>query len=79
MHRRMLAAIARETAHARQQKRSRIIAKMNALLEPEIIQALYEASKAGVKIDLIVRGVCALRPGVPGISGGWVQRSVSTG
>ena len=44
------------------------MAKMNALLEPEIIAALYEASQAGVRIDLIVRGVCALRPGVPGVS-----------
>jgi len=76
MHQRMLAAIARETAHARQHKRSRIIAKMNALLEPEIIQALYEASQAGVKIDLIVRGVCALRPGVPGLSENIRVRSV---
>ena len=50
-------------------KRARIIAKMNALLEPEIIEALYDASQAGVKIDLIVRGVCALRPGIDGLVG----------
>jgi len=76
MHERMRSAIARETAHAKQGKRSRIIAKMNSLLEPEIIQSLYEASKAGVKIDLIVRGVCALRPGVPGLSENIRVRSV---
>ena len=76
MHQRMLAAISRETVNARQQKRSRIIAKMNSLLEPEIIEALYEASRAGVKIDLIVRGVCALRPGVPGLSDNIRVRSV---
>ena len=68
LHDRMLAAIARESAHARRGKRARIIAKMNSLLEPEVIDALYEAAQAGVKIDLIVRGMCALRPGVAGLS-----------
>jgi polyphosphate kinase len=76
LHQRMLAAIGRETAHARRGKRARIIAKMNALLEPEIIEALYEASQAGVKIDLIVRGMCALRPGVPRLSENIKVRSV---
>jgi polyphosphate kinase len=76
LHQRMLAAIGRETAQARRGKRARIIAKMNALLEPEIIEALYEASQAGVKIDLIVRGMCALRPGVPRLSENIKVRSV---
>ncbi|MCC7082816.1 MAG: polyphosphate kinase 1 [Burkholderiales bacterium] len=76
LHERMLAAIRRETAHARRGKRARIIAKMNALLEPELIDALYEASRAGVKIDLIVRGVCALRPQLAGLSENIKVRSV---
>ena len=65
LHRRVLRAIQNETAHAREGRKSRIIAKMNALLDAQVIAALYEASRAGVEIDLIVRGVCALRPGVP--------------
>ncbi|MHB0985366.1 MAG: polyphosphate kinase 1 [Sulfuricella sp.] len=68
MHPQMLAAINAEAEHARAGKKAVIIAKMNALLEPQIISALYDASSAGVKIDLIVRGVCALRPGIPGVS-----------
>lgn len=68
MHPQMLAAINAEAEHARAGKKAFIIAKMNALLEPQIISALYDASTAGVKIDLIVRGVCALRPGIPGVS-----------
>jgi polyphosphate kinase len=66
--RQILRAIEREAEHARAGREARIVAKMNALLEPEAVAALYEASKAGVEIDLIVRGVCALRPGVPGVS-----------
>ena len=68
LHKTMLEYIRYEAAAARDGKKSRVIAKMNALVEPEIIRALYEASQAGVEIDLIVRGVCCLRPGIPGIS-----------
>ncbi len=66
LHQALLAKIERESEHARAGKPARIIAKLNALTEPTIIQALYRASRAGVDIDLIVRGVCCLRPGVPG-------------
>ncbi|MGQ0810931.1 MAG: polyphosphate kinase 1 [Nitrospiraceae bacterium] len=68
LHKTMLKLIQREAVHARSGRPARIIAKMNALLEPRIINALYEASRAGVKIDLIVRAACALRPGVNGVS-----------
>ncbi len=68
LHANVLEAIRNEIKLAKEGKRTQIIAKMNSLLEPEIITALYEASQAGVKIELIVRGVCALRPGVAGLS-----------
>jgi polyphosphate kinase len=68
MHEMVLSKLARETEHARAGRPARVIAKMNALVEAQSIEALYRASRAGVKIDLIVRGVCALRPGVPGVS-----------
>ena len=68
LHDNVLAAIAAEAARARAGGRARIIGKMNALLEPRVIAALYAASKAGVKVDLIVRGACALVPGVAGVS-----------
>jgi polyphosphate kinase len=76
LHSNILAAIQGEVDNVRAGRRGRIIAKMNSLLEPEIIEALYEASQAGVEIDLIVRGVCALRPQVPGLSDNIRVRSV---
>ena len=68
MRSRFLELIAREAKHAAEGRGGRIIAKMNALVDEEIIEALYSASRAGVEIDLIVRGICCLRPGVPGVS-----------
>ena len=56
--------IANETEHAESGRAARIIIKVNALIEPQLIEALYRASQAGVQIDLIVRGICSLRPGV---------------
>jgi polyphosphate kinase len=76
LHVEVLRAIQNETKLAKSGKRAHIIAKMNALLEPETISALYEASCAGVKVELIVRGVCALRPGVKGLSENIRVRSV---
>ena len=64
----LLEMIERETGHARQGRPARILAKMNAVTDHAVIRALYEASRAGVEIDLIIRGMCALRPGLPGVS-----------
>lgn len=68
LYRSVLEKIERETAHAQAGRPARIVAKLNALNEAHVIQALYRASQAGVEIDLIVRGACTLRPGLPGIS-----------
>ena len=68
LHENVVKAIHHETALAKAGSKARIVAKMNALLEPKVIEALYAASRAGVKVDLIVRGACALIPGLPGIS-----------
>jgi len=76
LHARVLELIGREADNARAGKPARIIAKMNALVEVHTIAALYEASRAGVRIDLIVRGICALRPGIPGVSENIRVRSV---
>ena len=76
LHKQVLRAIQNETGIAQGGGKGQIIAKMNALLEPEVIASLYDASRAGVSIDLIVRGVCALRPGVPGVSENIRVRSI---
>ncbi|TWG86940.1 polyphosphate kinase [Luteimonas sp. J16] len=76
LHAGILARIEREAGHARNGRPGRIIAKMNALNEPQVMRALYAASQAGVSIDLIVRGACSLRPGVPGISDNIRVRSI---
>jgi len=76
MHRRVVEMIRRETRHARDGRPARIVAKMNALLEDGVIKALYAASQAGVRVDLIIRGACALRPGVKGLSENIHVRSI---
>jgi polyphosphate kinase len=76
LHESLQALIERESANARAGKSARIIVKLNALVEPQIIETLYAASRSGVRIELIVRGVCALRPGIPGVSENITVRSV---
>ena len=68
LRKRMMALIRRETAHAHAERPAHIMAKVNRLTDLQVIEALYEASQAGVKIDLIVRGSCMIRPGEPGLS-----------
>jgi polyphosphate kinase len=68
MRERFVELIRRESDHARAGRPARILAKMNALVDPGMIHELYEASRAGVQVHLIIRGICCLRPGVPGVS-----------
>nr|WP_274520674.1 polyphosphate kinase 1 [Ectothiorhodospira variabilis] len=76
LHSGMIERIDREIEHAKANRGGRIIARMNSLIEPRLVQALYRASQGGVKIDLVVRGICSLRPGVPGVSENIQVRSV---
>ena len=76
LHARLMEHIETEIANAREGKPAAIIARMNSLTEKQLIQGLYRASQAGVKVDLIVRGICSLRPGVPGVSDNIRVRSV---
>lgn len=76
LHDMIMHAIEQEIEHAQAGRPARIIAKMNSLLEPQVVEALYRASQAGVKIQLIVRGVCALRPGIHGVSDNITVRSI---
>jgi polyphosphate kinase len=76
LHKTMLELIQHEISIAKKGETARIIARMNSLVEPEIIKALYQASQAGVKIDLIVRGICCLRPGIKGVSDNIHVRSI---
>jgi polyphosphate kinase len=76
MHDRVVELIDRETGHARDGLPARIVAKMNSMVDTDVIEALYRASRAGVEIDLIVRGICCLRPGVDGMSENIQVRSI---
>lgn len=76
MRERLEEMIRRETAHARAGRPSHVIFKMNALVDDRLIRLLYEASQAGVRVDLITRGVCCLRPGIPGVSANIHVRSI---
>ena len=76
LHERLLALIRREITNAESGGTGHIIAKINALVEPQLIRALYEASNAGVFVDLIVRGICCLQPGIPGVSENIRVRSI---
>jgi len=76
LHRRTLELINEQAKRARQGKKARIFAKLNSLVDPQTIESLYHASQAGVPIQLVVRGICCLRPGLPGISENIQVRSI---
>jgi len=76
LHAKMMEHIEQEAKNAKEGKPAHIIARMNSLTEKNLIQALYRASQAGVKVELIVRGICCLRPGIPGVSENIRVRSV---
>ena len=76
LHKSILQMIEREADRARAGEPAQIFAKMNSLIEPQVIQALYSASQAGVKIDLVVRGICSLRPKIKGVSDNIRVRSI---
>jgi polyphosphate kinase len=76
LHKRMVELIEREAELAASGRPARVLARMNSLVEPKIIQAMYRASQAGVKVDLVVRGICCLRAGIPGVSDNIRVRSV---
>jgi len=76
LHQFVLEMVQREVNHAKNGRPAAIFGKVNALVDEEVIKALYLASQAGVKINLLVRGVCGLRPGVPGVSDNVIVRSI---
>ena len=76
LHAALIERIEREIAHAQAGRPARLVVKLNSLLEPQVIQALYRASQAGVTCQLIVRGICALKPGLPGVSENITVRSI---